>query len=224
MNENIDNNAGSEYDYARYRHGYPYPDVDEAVEPDRSQSGNYDPLVTDGGMLNQPGDGALSREACFRDRWAFSQPIGFAIGAREDPESGFRPARTTFYAREAGAREQRFEHLWTIHTGIDGWSGCPIDEVQRGHRLDRSRRDTYLLCDVTLQSLAVPAHLRKRVFHLVSTHDCRAFSRHYGGITGATVGFALLTLFEGRAEAKTSPYWAPSKRPVPQSVSVQTIC
>ena len=199
--------SGSNYDYARYRHGHPLPDVDEHGDQQQSQHRRYEPVATDGGVVASPGDGALSREACFRDRWAFSQPIGFAIGAREDQESGFRPARTTFYAREAGAREQRFERLWAIHNGVDGWPDCPIDEVQQGHRLNRSRRDTYLHCDATLQTLDIPSHLQERIHKLVSKHDCRAFSRHYGGITGATVGFALLTLFESPAEAKNSPYW-----------------
>lgn len=198
---------GSNYDYARYRHGHPLTDAEAQGDQRQSQDGRYDPLATDGGLVAMPGDGALSRQACFPDGWTFSQPNGFPVGARADPESGFRPARTTFYARDAGAREQRFDRLWAIHTGIDGWPACPIDEVQRGHRLDRSRRDTYLLGDATLQSLDVPSHLRERILQLVSRNDCRAFSRHYGGITGATVGFALLTLFEEPTEAKNSPYW-----------------
>lgn len=202
----------AESGHARYRHGHlsSYNKDRSTEECERSEPAHEAPILADGGLSSQAGDGSQSREDCYRDRWTYSQPDAFATGARSDTARGFQPARTTFYAKEAPEhRVARFDHLWKIHHGVDGWPECPIDEVQRGYRIDRAARHKYLTCDAVLQALDVPSHVHKWVTHRISNTDCRAFSSHYGGSAGAAIGFALVALFESPAEAMDSDYWCP---------------
>ncbi|QLD89196.1 hypothetical protein HWV07_09185 [Natronomonas salina] len=118
------------------------------------------------------------------------------------------PARTTFYAEDAPEhKEERYDALWLIDQGIDGWPECPFDEVERGHRLNRAHRGKYLVCDTLLQQLEVPRHVREGVVSRVVMTDCRAFSRHHGGVKGAAIGFAIISLVDTEEELSTSAYW-----------------
>lgn len=207
---------------ARYRHGHSRPDCEDehGHEPESSDSHPHTTLLTDGGISSQPGDGSHSQQDCFRDCWAYTLSPGFATGVRADLDTGFVPARTTFFAKEAPQHQQEwYDTLWLIHQGIDGWSECPIDEVERGHRLNRAHRGKYLVCDTILQQLEVPRHVREDVISRVMTTDCRGFSRHHGGVKGAAIGFALLSLVETEEELASSAYW-PTVKAICSSIGI----
>lgn len=204
---------GQSYDHARYRHGHPIPedgpdldtDPNRDSEIDRRESG---PIIPDGGIVREPGAGSTGQTDCFRDQYADSFSPGFASGVEPDEETGFYPAQTTFYAREAPQdRQDRFDSLWPIHHGVDGWPSCPIDEVDRGHRIDRARRDSRLACEAVAQSADFPGRVREQAIQRALTIDCRSFSRHYDGINGATIGLGLVAMFDTPSDARESPIW-----------------
>lgn len=198
-----------EFEYARYRQGVPVP-ANTALEtpegPERES--HLDPLIPDGGLARAPGDGGHSEVDCLRDEYAYEYPHGYPVGVTVQKDTGYQPARTTFYAREAPPdREGRFDWLWTVHHGSEGWADSPIDEIEQGHRYDPEQRDKRLACCAAAESVNYPPGVQDYAVQRAMETDCRRFASHYGGVYGGTIGFGLLALFDEREEVFDSPRW-----------------
>lgn len=197
--------------YARYRHGYSLPEVSDDLSDGPSDRGDVTPVAVDRderGVDLEAGSGALSTQEHYGDSHQYEYTSTFPSGVGSHSETGFTPAKTTFYAKEApDHREARFDELWEIHNGVDGWAESPIDEIDHGHRFDLVRRDKYLGCDAILQTFGVPSQVKKRAIRRTLATDLRGFSGHYAGLFGAVIGFTLVALFNSKKDAVESGYW-----------------
>lgn len=172
-----------------------------------------DPRVS---IDTDPGDGSLSQEDTFHDSWQHSEPdllpqvlapSGVNDPDRADVEGDmaramyrtrFAPPATLFRVDDAGKigyRKWALKRQSRLHYDIGpDYSGVPRqrDSTRRSEKLGR--------CDARLQKLGVPEHVRNTVRRKVALRNLDNFSRHYDGIEGAILGYALIELGEDADE------------------------
>lgn len=109
--------------------------------------------------------------------------------------------RTTFRTYDIDAdlkkRRELFERLWKYQVG-------------RGHTWENKRNhvvrndEIWKRCDAILQYCEVPEFERESALRMTLSRSLQGFSRHYRGVDGACVGFALMKMFGSPKEAKNS--------------------
>lgn len=106
-------------------------------------------------------------------------------------------ARTTFWSYDVDSSNNTdYGNLWIYQMG-------------RGQTYEDSRnknavRDeaTWKLCDAILQNCDVPDWERHTALQNVLRRDINGFNKHYHGVDGACIGFALLELCDCPEEAE----------------------
>ena len=150
---------------------------------------NYWPKTNDGQPFSlEPQDyGNKSEQHLFIDSHEYDYQENF-------PK--YTPAKTGFYAYEAGDKEVLFNRLWKLQHGrghtYEGWE----QRVRPEDSADFSRASA-ILSQLDIENSGAA---RQRVMN-----ECvNGFNRHYSGFDGACVGFALLYENETVEEAKNS--------------------
>lgn len=110
------------------------------------------------------------------------------------------PARTTFYAEDApDDSPMRWNQFWRLQHGrghtYENWDG---------QRIRTEDRFNHQRACVILSRAHVKGIHRDEALRRVMAENLNGFSRHYDGVWGAALGFAALSRFSNRENAKSS--------------------
>lgn len=149
------------------------------------------PRLSTQGMLANPENDPLGSRTWSEteiDNNELNYPDGFAHHT---------PAATTFYEKESENAPN-----WKLHHGVDN----EFEEYNERHRVDPAERDKRIYIDAVLSGLGITSEIKQRAKTTVITNDMRGFSRHYGGLVGAALGYAIYYMFDDVASAVESDF------------------